>query len=476
MLLLCGVISSAIAVETDQEYTIKVPVADDEQEELDSNSTGYFFCTVSNNKVTVIQYSGTATSITIPKKIAGLAVTTIGAGAFKNTGVKKVTISSGVKKIQKLAFANTSLTKITLPKSITSIAGTAFKGAAVKTFSAPVGSYAYNWGVSKGFVASTSYRALLIGEKTFLRYNNGEYYKETANRNEGDVNHMASMLKKVYGPAGTKYTVKSLIDQTYSQIESAIKKTFSSTTENDVSLFFIASHGDHENEGELEISYTGSLTDDEELYDYFYGNSFLSFSTLAKWLKKYVKGKVIVIIESCGAGSAIYEVSEENNPRLADPGTVTFDNTLTALEASNGGESDLIVNNPIQSQTNNYSGKTASGAEKFVSATRSSDPEAVANSAVKAFSAADTKIETDFNDFEMESSQKTGELRVANKFYVLAASRHHEMSWGGSSSNLFTDLRRCHQYRGWQALSHQVVAQLRMDESDIQLRHHQRHL
>ena len=432
--------SAARAAETDQEYTIKVPVADDEQGELNSNSVGYFFCTVNNNKVTIIQYTGTAKSITVPKTIAGLAVTKIGPEAFKGTGVNTVTLSSGIRKIQRLAFADTSITKITLPKSITSIAETAFKGATVKTFSAPVDSYAYEWGISKGFISKVNYRALLIGIKRFLRYDDQGYYINTAERNAGDVSHMASMLKKVYGPAGSKYSVKKLIDPDYKKIEKAIKSTFASTTKNDVSLFFIASHGDETNDGVLEMPFLGNPRKDGDIDDYYFGNSFLSFGTLAGWLKKYVKGKVIVIIQSCGAGSAIYDKAEENSVNPYIPGSVFFESRLTPLKASKGGGTEPVLNNPAGYVLEKSSDGSSNGKKKNSDLSSKSDnPEKVVNSAIRAFSSADPGIETEAGEFDLTAVPKTGELRVANKFYVLAASRHDEKRWGRSGSNLFTD-------------------------------------
>ncbi len=231
----------------------------------------------------------------------------------------------------------------------------------------------------------TVYRALLIGEKTFLRYD-WEYYTDIANRNVADVNHMATMLSGVYGPKGTKYRVTKKTDLSYSGIKNAIKNTFANTTDNDVSLFFIASHGNSDGDGELEIAFTGDPENYSDLEAYF-ENSLLPFGTLASWLKTYVKGKVIVILESCGAGSAIYDPEEQN---------------------SNGSMTRKIVG------FRNLTGREGDAAAAKI-----------AKTAVRAFEKADPGI--------IENST-TGELR-SSKFYVLAASRHQEMSWGTEGSN-----------------------------------------
>ena len=133
--------------------------------------------------------------------------------------------------------------------------------------------------------AGTKYRALLVGETLFG--------SETALRNRSDVIHMSEMLSSVTGPTGEKFDVQTALNTSYNALKSLISSTFKSATENDISLFFIATHGDSEGDGDL------VLTDGS----YYY---WLDFATLANWLNTYVKGKVIVILESCGSGSAVY--------------------------------------------------------------------------------------------------------------------------------------------------------------------------
>ncbi len=239
-------------------------------------------------------------------------------------------------------------------------------------------------------VSDTKYRALLIGEKTFIRMNQYyELYLDTASRNESDANNMASMLGRVKGPSGAKYQVTKKINQSYSEIRSLIINTFKDTTDSDVSLFFIASHGNSDGDGELEMPYKGKVDDTGYLQEYLKKDS-LPFSTLASWLKQYVKGKVIVILESCGAGSAIYSYDEQNGLH-----------SIIGYEEKKGQNGDAAARK-------------------------------IASKAIQAFQAADPGV---------VEPNSTGDLR-SSKFYVLAASRHHEMSWGYEgwydSQNYFT--------------------------------------
>lgn len=132
---------------------------------------------------------------------------------------------------------------------------------------------------------TTTYRALLIGEENF---------NPICTRNRGDAEHMKTMLSTVKGPEGAKYTCTLKIDLGYDDIRNAIQTTFANTRDSDVSMFFIATHGNSSGDGQLATM------------DYS-----LPFDVLANWLNNYVKGKVIVILESCGSGSAIYANAEE---------------------------------------------------------------------------------------------------------------------------------------------------------------------
>ena len=83
---------------------------------------------VSNGKVTITDYTGSATELVIPKTIDGYPVTRIGDSAFYGcTSLTSVTIPDSVTSIGYRAFYNCdSLTSVTIPDSVTSIGDSVF--------------------------------------------------------------------------------------------------------------------------------------------------------------------------------------------------------------------------------------------------------------------------------------------------------------------------------------------------------------
>jgi TolB-like protein len=79
-----------------------------------------------NNRVTITGYTGTAKDATIPDRINGLPVTTIGTRAFYKKQLIGVSIPNGVTTIGESAFANNQLTHLTIPDSVTAIGNSAF--------------------------------------------------------------------------------------------------------------------------------------------------------------------------------------------------------------------------------------------------------------------------------------------------------------------------------------------------------------
>ena len=329
--------------------------------------------------------------LTLPESL-----TTIPQEAFRgDTSLQKVILQEGITSIQSRAFADSSVREISLPASLTYIAEDAFENTSIQTLTAPKGCYAYAWGREHQYI--TEYRALLIGEKTFLRYDvfyedgieQRDYTRTEVLRNSNDVSKMAAMLGKVYGPEGGQYKATRKTNAGYYAIQSAIRTTFVDTMEHDISIFFIASHGNSSGDGELEMPFTGDPKNQADRAAYE-AQQYLSFETLASWLS-VINGKVIVILESCGAGSSIYV-----EPNGAKRGVKT--------------EDDL--------------------SEDFVQA------------AVKAFASVDPGIVVK-QEMEPNSNRKSaGNLRQP-KFYVLAAAAHHEESYGYSNTstdpvNLFT--------------------------------------
>lgn len=224
--------------------------------------------------------------------------------------------------------------------------------------------------------AEVDYRALLIGEENFL--------SDVCTRNRGDVLHMENMLMNVRGYYGGHYSITKKYDLSAKQVLSAIKTTFADADENDVSLFFIATHGDVSSTGE----YAGYLS--------MVPSGDMLLGELANALKA-VPGKVIVILESCGSGAAVYANGNGATDRKA------------MLEAAK------------------------QRAKAFDAA------------AIRAFVNADTgvRVRVDASD-SGDTRANTGEFRVDNKFYVLTASDYNELSWGNEvydadrSYNYFT--------------------------------------
>ncbi len=203
---------------------------------------------------------------------------------------------------------------------------------------------------------TTRYRALLISEVNF---------DPVCIRNKGDVQMMDTMLQNVRGPGGGRYAVTTRQDLSPAQIQSEISAVFGGATAQDVSLFFIATHGD--------VSAGPDSTDAGALETVSGG--YVRFVDLASWLNA-VPGKVIVIVESCGSGAAIYA-----NGLMAAGPAVTDEQFAQAL--------------------------------------------------IDAFASLDGGTALRPN---------TGELRVDNKFYVLTAAAFQQLSWGIESGpyNYFT--------------------------------------
>ena len=330
----------------------------------------------------------------------------VGAKAYYgDTSLQAVVLQEGIVSIGSQAFANSSLTDITLPSTLTSIADDAFDGAPLTTVHAEKGSMAYRWMREKGLISE--YRALLIGQNRFVWFSDESaplagyvLDEQDESRNIGDVLNLNAALNNVIGPRGPyssaegAFQVTQKTNQSYSDLRSAIQSTFADTQEQDISVFFIATHGQETADGELRTAFTGNIADRNQVLQYW-SYRHLPFSTLASWLKTYVKGRVFVILESCGSGSAIYaEGVEENRRRLDSAGFTGQKNSI---------------------QEENTEKKRA---ELFV------------EKAVEAFSKADPGISVSVQDAPVPAPKKsTGDLRLP-KFYVLAASRHQEKSYG----------------------------------------------
>ena len=134
-----------------------------------------------------------------------------------------------------------------------------------------------------------NYRAVLFSESTFAG--------GVIHRNRGDVRLMKSILSAVTGPDGELYKVYSFDDLTASEVYAKISQLLiEPSRDGDVSMFFFASHGDYRSTSR---EHAGRLWCKNKA-------TWLELPELAKRLSA-AKGKVIVLLESCGPGAAVRE-------------------------------------------------------------------------------------------------------------------------------------------------------------------------
>ncbi len=143
-------------------------------------------------------------------------------------------------------------------------------------------------------VVKPVYRALLIGEEHYL---NDDGEPDFTPRNSTDAKKMESMLKSVRGPHGDTYKVTRKTDKSSTEILDLIAATFAGATEDDVSLFFIAAHGDVKGTSTA-AGWIGAVTPKGEV-------SHLNLSSLADALAA-IPGRIIVLLGTCGSGAAVY--------------------------------------------------------------------------------------------------------------------------------------------------------------------------
>jgi len=69
-------------------------------------SEGYFHYTIEDESVTIVDYFGSDSVVTVPKMIAGYPVNTIAAGAFANTKAAKVYLPDTIEKVEEGAMGS----------------------------------------------------------------------------------------------------------------------------------------------------------------------------------------------------------------------------------------------------------------------------------------------------------------------------------------------------------------------------------
>ncbi len=145
-------------------------------------------------------------------------------------------------------------------------------------------------------VYDVMYRALLIGESD---YSGDQKLKGPVN----DMNALAGALKGLNRP----FSVKTLPNSKKAAIMNAIKSTYADAMDNDVSLFYYSGHGV---DAGGDDTYQGALVPIDENY--------ITMQELAAELSK-VRGRVVVILDSCMSGAAIIERSAQDAENGTDP-------------------------------------------------------------------------------------------------------------------------------------------------------------
>lgn len=98
-------------------------------ESTTANPYADFAYSENGGSITITGYSGSKTSVEVPKSIHGKPVTTIGENAFFNTGITSIKLPSSLRTIGKNAFHScVGLTAITIPNGVTLIDNAAFRG------------------------------------------------------------------------------------------------------------------------------------------------------------------------------------------------------------------------------------------------------------------------------------------------------------------------------------------------------------
>lgn len=139
-----------------------------------------------------------------------------------------------------------------------------------------------------------NYRAVLFSESTF---------GTVIRRNRGDVKLMETMLSSVTGPDDGSYVSWSYDDLDPPEVFDRIEQHLvAPSRDGDVSLFFFASHGDYR---ERSQKLAGRLWCKNK-------KTWIELPDLAQRLSK-AKGKVIVILESCGPGAAVHDFGDDNS-------------------------------------------------------------------------------------------------------------------------------------------------------------------
>jgi hypothetical protein len=95
--------------------------------------TDFQAVSTANGKIIITGYTGTDKSVSVPKKIMGADVTTIGPGAFANQQLTKIKLPDTIGGVSKQAFMNNSLTEVIIPKNVFFVEQEAFANNKITT-------------------------------------------------------------------------------------------------------------------------------------------------------------------------------------------------------------------------------------------------------------------------------------------------------------------------------------------------------
>lgn len=133
-----------------QEETTKTVDSELDEKEVITEVDNNLKCKYSNGSLTITGYSGSATKVSIARKIDGVSVQSIGDNAFASlTDITEVRISAGIASIGPGAMSDCpALNAVYIPKTVTNIAIGAFDGSDNVTIYCSKGSYAEQYAIS----------------------------------------------------------------------------------------------------------------------------------------------------------------------------------------------------------------------------------------------------------------------------------------------------------------------------------------
>ena len=207
--------------------------------------------------------------------------------AFAGTAVKNTELPESLTTVGDGAFSNIpGLETVTVPATDhLTISDSAFSGSGGVIIRGEEGSYAQEWADRNGLpflpVGSDRPAALVIGQW---------HYALPLGSQPGCFND-ARAVRGMLGGLSNRFNTALVTDLTADQIRKAIRTAFSGAKDQDVSLLYYSGHG-----GDDDATGKGALLGVD--------GSALPIADLAEILSG-VKGRVIVILDSCYSGSAI---------------------------------------------------------------------------------------------------------------------------------------------------------------------------